>query len=92
MTRVYLFALLAACALLGQTPDGAAVYARHCARCHETDKTGWVPKRDVLAAMPPEAILGTLHVGLMSMVATMTDAEKTAVASFRLAAPTLRTH
>jgi polyvinyl alcohol dehydrogenase (cytochrome) len=40
-----------------------------------------------MAAMPPEAILGTLHLGLMSMVATLTDAEKTAVASWLVGSP-----
>ena len=88
MIRATLLSLtIAAGALHGQTIDGAAVYAQHCARCHEMDKTGWTPKRDVLARMTPEAVLGTLHIGFMSMVATLTDAEKTAVASWVLNRP-----
>lgn len=31
--------------------------------------------------MPAEAILGTLHVGFMSLAATLTDAEKTSAGS-----------
>jgi polyvinyl alcohol dehydrogenase (cytochrome) len=37
--------------------------------------------------MPAEAVLGTLHLGFMSMVATLTDAEKTAVTSWLLSKP-----
>jgi mono/diheme cytochrome c family protein len=89
MTRAVLLSLtLAAVALHGQTPDGGAVYAKHCARCHEIDKTGWAPKREVLARMPPQVILGTLHVGFMSMVATLSDAEKAAVTSWLLSRST----
>lgn len=88
MARSYLLpVLIASCALLGQTPDGAEVYSKNCARCHEAGKTGWAPSREVIASMPPEAILGTLHVGLMSMAATLSDAEKTAVASWLLGRP-----
>ena len=87
MSRGYALSLLLAIALTGQTPDGASVYAQHCARCHESDKTGWALERKALAKLPPEAILGTLHVGLMSMMATLTDAEKTAVASWLVGKP-----
>jgi polyvinyl alcohol dehydrogenase (cytochrome) len=65
-----------------QAPGGAAIYARHCARCHEVDKTGWAAKRDVLSKLPPEAILAQLHLGFMSVVATLTDEDKRAVASY----------
>src|SRR5437868_6239224 len=85
MLRAHILSLtIAAIVMHAQSPDGAAVYARHCARCHEMDKTGWAPKREMLAKLPPEAVLGTLHLGFMSMVATLTDAEKTAVTSYIL--------
>ena len=73
-----LWACLFAAALsaFAQSPDGAALYARHCARCHEADKTGWSPRREALTKLPPEAILAQLHVGLMTMAATLSDAEK----------------
>src|SRR5689334_18733243 len=66
MFRATLLSLtIATVALHAQTVDGAAVYAQHCARCHEMDKTGWTPKRDILARMTPEAVLGSLHLGFM---------------------------
>ncbi len=65
-----------------QSPDGAAVYARHCARCHELDKTGWAVRREALGKLPIEAIQSQLHVGLMGAFATLTDPEKLAVASY----------
>lgn len=67
---------------IAQAPDGAALYAKHCARCHETDQTGWSPPRAVLAKLPPQTILTQLHAGLMGMFATLTDAEKGAIASY----------
>jgi polyvinyl alcohol dehydrogenase (cytochrome) len=77
-----LYLLLIAPGASAQTPDGAAVYARHCARCHETDKTGWSVRKEALAKLPGEAILAQLHLGFMTMVATLTDEEKRAVASY----------
>ena len=65
-----------------QVPQGAQLYARHCARCHETDQSGFAQRREVLAQLPPEAILGNLHLGFMSLVATLTDEEKRALASY----------
>lgn len=73
---------LGAGAAFAQSPDGAAVYARHCARCHETDKTGWAARRDALGKLPPDAILAQLHTGIMALMATLTDEEKRAVASY----------
>ncbi len=73
---------LGASAAFAQAPDGAAVYAKHCARCHETDKAGWAERRQALSKLPPEAILKQLHVGFMTMVATLTDEEKRAVAAY----------
>jgi len=72
---------------MAQTPDGAAVYAKHCARCHETDKTGWSPRKEVLAKLPGEGILAQLHLGFMTMVATLTDEEKRAVAAYLAGKP-----
>jgi polyvinyl alcohol dehydrogenase (cytochrome) len=79
--RPILFLVLSI-ALAQAQPDGSALYAKHCARCHEVDQSGWAPRRQVLAKQPPEAILGQLHLGFMSLVATLTDDEKRALASY----------
>lgn len=65
-----------------QGPDGAALFSKHCARCHGGDPSGWAPRREVLAKLPPEAILANLHVGFMSMAATLTDAEKVSLTAY----------
>jgi polyvinyl alcohol dehydrogenase (cytochrome) len=74
--------VLAAGTAFAQTPDGAALYAKHCARCHETDQTGWAPRRAALAKLPPGVVAAQLHVGLMTMMATLTGEEKVAIASY----------
>lgn len=70
-----------------QAPDGAALYSKHCARCHEIDKTGLAAPREILSKLPAQTILAQLQVGLMSMVATLTDDEKRAIASYLVGAP-----
>jgi polyvinyl alcohol dehydrogenase (cytochrome) len=78
---------LAMGAALGQAPDGAALFSRHCARCHGADQSGWAPRREELAKLPPEAILGNLHMGFMNLMATLTDAEKMALAAYLTGKP-----
>ena len=70
-----------------QSPNGATIYAQHCARCHEGDKTGWAPRRQALTKLAPEVILAQLHRGGMSRVATLTDEEKRAVTAYLAGKP-----
>ncbi len=67
---------------MGQTPDGAKLFSQHCARCHGGDESHWAPARETLTKLPPEAILANLHIGFMSMMATLTPAEKGALAAY----------
>lgn len=77
---------------LAQQPDGAALYTRHCARCHETDRTGWAKPRAELAKLGPEAVLGQLHLGFMAFTATITDADKRALATYVSGKPAPQFH
>ena len=78
-----------ACALIAtradaqlQTPEGAAVYAEHCAACHD-QVDARIPTRASLAQMSAARILRTLDFGLMMSIAyTMKRDEREAVAAF----------
>ncbi|MBR0827022.1 PQQ-binding-like beta-propeller repeat protein [Bradyrhizobium manausense] len=64
--------------------DGAALYAAHCAQCHDTtDSQSRVPGRTALQAMSPELVLSTLTTGSMASIArTRSDEERKAIAAF----------
>ena len=63
-------------------PDGAAVFKRACASCHQPGQTA-VPPPDALRALTPEAILTALTNGKMAVQgATLSPAEHSAVAQF----------
>jgi polyvinyl alcohol dehydrogenase (cytochrome) len=62
--------------------QGAAVYATHCASCHE-QVGARIPTRDALAQMSPARILRTLDFGLMMSIAyPLPRGEREAVAAF----------
>jgi polyvinyl alcohol dehydrogenase (cytochrome) len=62
--------------------DGAAIYAQHCAACHDQMSPS-VPSREALTQMSPERILRTLDFGLMMAVAyPLRRDERDAVARF----------
>src|SRR5262245_5637968 len=82
MLRRYVALVAFGACAVAQAPDGAAVYTRYCARCHEADKSGFSPPRAALTKLPPEEILTQLHLGFMSMLVTISDEEKRAVASY----------
>jgi polyvinyl alcohol dehydrogenase (cytochrome) len=65
-----------------QAPDGATVYAEHCAACHD-QVDARIPTRAALAQMSSARILRTLDFGLMMSIAyTMKRDEREAVAAF----------
>ena len=70
-------------------PDGAAVYQKACASCHQQPAAGSrAPTRDVLAQVAPEAILTALTTGNMFRQGSeLTDAERRAVAGFLAGRP-----
>ena len=74
----------------GQTaPDGAAVYQKSCASCHQAPAAGSrAPTRDVLATIAPESILTSLTTGNMFRQGSeLTEAERRAVAGFLAGRP-----
>ena len=65
-------------------PNGGELYARACAQCHESsDTNNRAPKRDVMRAMTPEAILRALQAGSMKPFAQpLSAAEQEAIAAY----------
>jgi mono/diheme cytochrome c family protein len=70
-------------------PDGAAVYQKACASCHQQPAAGSrAPTREVLASIAPEAIMTALTTGNMFRQGSeLTDAERRAVAGFLAGRP-----
>ncbi|MGH8217996.1 MAG: c-type cytochrome [Steroidobacteraceae bacterium] len=63
-------------------PDGAALYAQRCAKCHD-HAAGHVPSREALASRPPSNIVMTLLTGAMRPQASgMSRADAGAIAAF----------
>lgn len=64
--------------------DGAALYAAHCAQCHDgNDAQSRVPGRGAMQAMSFDHVLGTLTSGSMAAMAKdRSDDERRAIASF----------
>ena len=81
---IALLVVASASAFAQAAPDGAAVYQKACASCHQTPAAGSrAPTREVLATIAPEAILTTLTTGNMFRQGSeLTDAERRAVAGF----------
>jgi len=82
-------ACLISCALLRNSlwaadPDGAALYQSRCAACHDNGSAeARVPKREQIAARPPEAIVNAMFEGLMIIQASgLTMEEGRAIARF----------
>jgi len=66
-----------------QTPDGAAIFARHCATCHNGEPGNRAPAPDILRQRSPEAILSALTAGGMRpQGGRLTGAERRAVAEY----------
>lgn len=70
------------------TPDGAALYAEHCAKCHDQAQ-GHVPSRQSLANRPLVNIVMTLKTGSMRpQAAGLSQEEAGAIAAFLTAGAT----
>lgn len=84
MLRPIAFVLCLAAASFAQTPapDGKALFAAHCAMCHEGGDQR-APTLDILKSRPNESIMVALEGGVMrSQGETLTAAERHAVADF----------
>ena len=75
---------LAATYVLNKAPDGAALYQQRCATCHDsTQPQIRMPKREEIAARPPEAIMAAMFSGaMMTQAAGLTQQEGSAIARF----------
>ena len=63
-------------------PDGAMLYQRHCASCHDAGAAR-APSRESFRAMSPTRVLSAMETGLMISMATgRTAAERRAIAEF----------
>ena len=68
--RAVLVALMIWCSAPAQAEqEGAALYATHCAQCHDGDAQSRVPGRGALQAMSFDHVLGALTSGSMAAMA-----------------------
>jgi polyvinyl alcohol dehydrogenase (cytochrome) len=78
-----LIVLLRSASLLhAQTPDGAELYKRTCAQCHDNGANR-APGRDAFRAMPADRVMSAMETGSMITMANgRTAAERRAIAEF----------
>ncbi|HEY1306118.1 MAG TPA: PQQ-binding-like beta-propeller repeat protein [Vicinamibacterales bacterium] len=82
-TFVFLAGLLSAASVLAQTPDGAQVFQRSCATCHNGAADSRAPAPDALKARTPQAIIDALMTGAMRPQGSrLSGPERRAVAEF----------
>ena len=76
--------LMWCCAPALAQQDGAALYATHCAQCHDGgDAQSRVPGRSAMQAMSFDHVLGTLTSGSMAAMAKdRSDEERRTIAAF----------
>ena len=74
---------LGAALLRGQAPDGAALFAKHCAMCHDGAGAERAPSREALRDRTPQDVLTVLTSGLMaSQAAALTEMERRTLAEY----------
>src|SRR3954447_6310037 len=90
---VVVAAVTAFAASSASAQDGAAIYAQRCASCHEGGQVARAPSREVMAALPPDRIVGALEPGAMRVQGeSLTPEQRRAVAVYVSAArPTAAT-
>src|SRR5215475_1535199 len=67
----------------GAPPSGAAIYARHCAICHDRSGKTRAPARSVLATLTVERIIAVMTAGTMKpQAAELSASERNTLASF----------
>ena len=65
-----------------QAPDGADLYKRTCAQCHDTGANR-APEREAFLAMPPDRVMAAMETGSMiTMALNRTVEERRAIAEF----------
>ena len=81
MTGCAWMAILTAAPAFAQ--DGGALYALHCASCHDGGQVARAPSRDVIAALAPDRIVGALETGTMRVQGeTLTADQRRAIAAY----------
>jgi polyvinyl alcohol dehydrogenase (cytochrome) len=65
-----------------QAPDGADLYTRSCAQCHDSGENR-APLRDAFLSMPAERVMASMETGSMiTMALNRTAGERRAIAEF----------
>src|SRR5215467_38959 len=64
-------------------PSGAAIYAKHCAMCHDKSGETRAPARSVLATLTVERIVAVMSGGTMkAQAAGLSESDRHSLASF----------
>jgi polyvinyl alcohol dehydrogenase (cytochrome) len=79
--RTLVLLVIVGAAIPAAAQDGSALYAQHCASCH--DGAVRAPSKQILSALPAERIVASLTTGLMrSQGQALSADERSAVARF----------
>src|SRR5580692_6637191 len=79
----WLSMLAAAVPGMCQAPNGAEIYRRVCATCHEQSNADRMPQRSTIARMSPESVVAALTSGVMqAQGAGLAGPERRAVAEY----------
>jgi polyvinyl alcohol dehydrogenase (cytochrome) len=80
---IVLIAFLVPCVASAAPPSGAALYAKHCAMCHDKSGETRAPARSVLASLTVERILSVMTAGTMkAQAAGLSASDRMTLASF----------
>src|SRR4029453_7052939 len=79
--RTIVLLVIVGAAIPAAAQDGSALYAQHCASCH--DGAARAPSKQILGALPADRIVASLTSGLMrSQGQAFSSDERSAVARF----------